>query len=65
MAYQQSFIPFKAYPHIMQIHDESLQEIDEAITYLADGIRVASDFRKEFLRQLLDQMLDARNNKGR
>lgn len=49
----------------MQIHDESLQEIDEAITYLADGIRVASDFRKEFLRQLLDQMLDARNNKGR
>ena len=49
----------------MQIHDESLEEIDEAIQYLANGIRIAQDFRKEFLRQLLDQMLDARSEKGR
>ena len=44
----------------MIIHDETVQEIDEALSHLADGIRHAADFRKQHLLDLVDQMLDAK-----
>jgi hypothetical protein len=44
----------------MIIHDESQEEINEALTHLADGIRHASDFRKQHLMDLVNQMLDAK-----
>ena len=45
---------------IMKIHDESIEEIDEALAHLSDGIRHAGDFRKQHLLDLVDQMLDAK-----
>ena len=45
---------------IMKIHDESIEEIDEALAHLSDGIRHAEDFRKQHLLDLVDQMLDAK-----
>ena len=44
----------------MKIHDESIEEIDEALAHLSDGIRHAGDFRKQHLLDLVDQMLDAK-----
>jgi hypothetical protein len=44
----------------MIIQDETVQEIDEALSHLADGIRHAGDFRKQHLMDLVDQMLDAK-----
>ena len=44
----------------MKIHDESIEEIDEALAHLSDGIRHAEDFRKQHLLDLVDQMLDAK-----
>jgi hypothetical protein len=44
----------------MIIKDETVQEIDEALTHLANGIRHAGDFRKQHLLDLVDQMLDAK-----
>jgi len=45
---------------IMIIQNETVQEIDEALSHLADGIRHAGDFRKQHLMDLVDQMLDAK-----
>jgi hypothetical protein len=44
----------------MKIHDETTEEIDEALPHLSDGIRHAQDFRKQHLLDLVDQMLDAK-----
>ena len=44
----------------MIIQDETVQEIDEALSHLADGIRHAGDFGKQHLMDLVDQMLDAK-----
>jgi len=44
----------------MKIHDETIQEIDEALAHLSNGIRHAEDFRKQHLLDLVDQMLDAK-----
>jgi hypothetical protein len=44
----------------MKIQDETIQEIDEALIHLSDGIRHAQDFRKQYLLDLVDQMLDAK-----
>jgi hypothetical protein len=44
----------------MKIHDETTEEIDEALAHLSDGIRHAGDFRKQHLLDLVDQMLDAK-----
>jgi hypothetical protein len=44
----------------MKIADESKEEIDEALAHLSDGIRHAQDFRKQYLLDLVDQMLDAK-----
>jgi len=45
---------------IMIVHDETVEEINEALSHLADGIRHAGDFRKQHLMELVDQMLDAK-----
>jgi hypothetical protein len=44
----------------MKILDESIEEIDEALAHLSDGVRKAEDFRKQYLLDLIDQMLDAK-----
>ena len=44
----------------MKISDESIEEIDEALAHLSDGVRKAEDFRKQYLLDLIDQMLDAK-----
>jgi len=44
----------------MIVHDETVEEINEALSHLADGIRHAGDFRKQHLMELVDQMLDAK-----
>lgn len=44
----------------MQIQDETNDEINEALSYLADGIRRAGDFRKQHLMDLADGLLDAK-----
>jgi hypothetical protein len=44
----------------MKISDESIEEIDEALAHLSDGVRNAEDFRKQYLLDLIDQMLDAK-----
>jgi len=44
----------------MKIQDETIQEIDEALTHLSDGIRHAGDFRKQHLLDLADELLDAK-----
>lgn len=48
----------------MKIHDETSEEIDEALAHLVDGIRHAQDFRKQYLLDLIDQMLDAKLTRG-
>jgi hypothetical protein len=44
----------------MKIDDETIEEIDEALAHLSNGIRHAQDFRKQHLLDLVDQMLDAK-----
>jgi len=44
----------------MKISDESIEEIDEALAHLSDGVRNAENFRKQYLLDLIDQMLDAK-----
>jgi hypothetical protein len=44
----------------MKIQDETIEEIDEALAHLSDGIRHAEDCRKKYLLDLIDQMLDAK-----
>jgi hypothetical protein len=44
----------------MQIQDETNDEINEALSYLVDGIRHAGDFRKQHLLDLVDGLLDAK-----
>ena len=44
----------------MKISDESIEEIDEALVHLSDGVRHAENFRKQYLLDLIDQMLDAK-----
>jgi len=44
----------------MKISDESIEEIDEALAHLSDGVRHAENFRKQYLLDLIDQMLDAK-----
>ena len=53
------------YPDDMKIHDETLEEIDEALAHLVDGVRHAQDFRKQHLLELIDQMLDAKLTRGK
>jgi hypothetical protein len=48
----------------MQIHDETDEEINEALAHLVDGVRHAGDFRKQHLLDLIDQMLDAKLTRG-
>ena len=52
------------YPDDMQIHDETDEEINEALAHLVDGVRHAGDFRKQHLLDLIDQMLDAKLTRG-
>jgi hypothetical protein len=52
------------YPDGMKIHDETIEEINEALAHLVDGVRHAEDFRKQHLLELIDQMLDARLTRG-
>lgn len=52
------------YPDNMKIHDETSEEIDEALSHLVDGVRHAQDFRKQHLLDLIDQMLDAKLTRG-
>ena len=52
--------PIKGYTQSMKIRDESIEEIDEALAHLSNGIRHAGDFRKQHLLDLVDQMLDAK-----
>ena len=53
------------YPDDMKIHDETSEEIDEALAHLVDGVRHAQDFRKQYLLELIDQMLDAKLTRGK
>jgi len=55
-----SVCPIHWHNNYMKIHDETIQEIDEALAHLSNGIRHAEDFRKQHLLDLVDQMLDAK-----
>lgn len=61
---QTHFRQSSQYPDNMKIHDETSEEIDEALAHLVDGIRHAQDFRKQYLLDLIDQMLDAKLTRG-
>ena len=45
--------------------ETSTTDIDEMIASIAGGVRIASDFRKQMLKELLDEMLDAKNEMGK
>ena len=55
-----SVCPMNWHNETMKISDESIEEIDEALAHLSDGIRHAETFRKQYLLDLIDQMLDAK-----
>ena len=44
----------------MKIQNETIEEIDEALAHLSEGIRHSENFRKQHLLDLADQMLDAK-----
>lgn len=48
----------------MATTENSTSNLDEMISSIADGIRIASDFRKQMLQELLDELLDAKNETG-
>ena len=45
---------------MITVRDETEQEIDEALQHLSKGINSASDFRKQYLLELVDDLLDAK-----
>ena len=45
---------------MIQVRDETDEEINEALSHLTDGIRHADDFRKQHLLDLVDGLLDAK-----
>lgn len=45
---------------MIQVHGETEEEINEALSHLVDGIRHAGDFRKQHLMDLVDGLLDAK-----
>jgi hypothetical protein len=49
----------------MIVADETIQEIDQALVHLSDSIRVASENRKPYLLDLVDELLDAKIEKAR
>ena len=53
-------IASNCYTQVMKIQNETIEEIDEALAHLSDGIRHAENFRKQHLLDLADQMLDAK-----
>ena len=55
-----SACPIHWHNNSMKIYDETIEEIDEALAHLSDGIRHAENFRKQHLLDLADQMLDAK-----
>ena len=53
-------IASNCYTQVMKFQDETIEEIDEALAHLSDGIRHSENFRKQHLLDLADQMLDAK-----
>lgn len=49
----------------MIILDETIEEIDQALTHLAESIRFASENRKHILLEMADELLDAKIEKAR